>query len=303
MNISLLNSTGNDEIDQILIEIIKFFEKKFYNRIRSYYLLGSYIDGSAVKASDLDVYLLFKNKITTKERYYFDRLLKNDLKFNCIDLDIVAFDEFFLSVYKGHGSDVLVREGIINLKLASLILYGHDIRENILLPSMDEYVRFTMHTPYHFIKRARLNKNLRFPLEYPDSNQKYYGYVRNWKSHLDKEGIKLIVSIVGWISTSIVALRAKRFIGKKSDFVKIYKETINDERFSFIEEVYVNCRNKWEYRIPSNDIEDMKLQDLCKRLLEFENYFLEVYKDYLIKEYGQNNYEELADSRLREIYL
>jgi len=210
-SITLLNSTGFGEIDQILIRVIKFFKKKFPDRILGYYLLGSYIDSSAVKASDLDIYLLFKNKLTNKERDYFNRLLKINPQINSVVLDLVAFDENFLSLNKQLEKDLLYREGIVNLKLASLILYGYDIRSNILLPSMDEYIRVTMHTPYYFIKRARsANKKIRFPLEYPNISQKYYGYAKKEEDYPDKEGIKLIVTITGWICTAIVALRAKQ---------------------------------------------------------------------------------------------
>lgn len=50
--ISLINSTGNRQVDDILRGIVGLFEMAFPNRIRGYYLCGSYIDGSAIPCED-----------------------------------------------------------------------------------------------------------------------------------------------------------------------------------------------------------------------------------------------------------
>ncbi|MBW4573379.1 MAG: hypothetical protein KME31_37140 [Tolypothrix carrinoi HA7290-LM1] len=56
-NITLLNSTKVPKVDLLLCEIINLLEQSFSNRIRGYYLQGSYANHSAVATSD-KAYLL-----------------------------------------------------------------------------------------------------------------------------------------------------------------------------------------------------------------------------------------------------
>jgi len=53
--ITLLNTTGHQRIDDIIRGLIGIFEAAFPDRIRAYYLAGSYADGSAVPLSDIDI--------------------------------------------------------------------------------------------------------------------------------------------------------------------------------------------------------------------------------------------------------
>jgi hypothetical protein len=59
-DITPLHSTGNQQVDHILQGVIGLYEMIFPGRIRGYYLVGSYADGSAVAASDIDVEIWFK---------------------------------------------------------------------------------------------------------------------------------------------------------------------------------------------------------------------------------------------------
>lgn len=61
--ISLIESTGRPEIDQIAEGIIEVYEETFPNRIRSYYLVGSWADASAVLLSDIDIRVVFKDDL------------------------------------------------------------------------------------------------------------------------------------------------------------------------------------------------------------------------------------------------
>jgi predicted nucleotidyltransferase len=58
--ISLFPTFGKSSVDKSLMNMVRLYEMSFPNRIRGYYLLGSYADGRAVVGSDLDTYILFK---------------------------------------------------------------------------------------------------------------------------------------------------------------------------------------------------------------------------------------------------
>ena len=61
-SVALLDSTGNDKADAILQNIVGIYERAFPNRIRSYYVVGSYADGTAVSTSDIDACIVFKDE-------------------------------------------------------------------------------------------------------------------------------------------------------------------------------------------------------------------------------------------------
>src|SRR5260221_14733461 len=65
--IVLLYSTQSSRIDYILLAIIGFCEMLFPNRIRGYYLQGSYATGNATSMSDIDMILLFRGGFIDEE--------------------------------------------------------------------------------------------------------------------------------------------------------------------------------------------------------------------------------------------
>lgn len=52
--LTLLASSGNDQIDQITAGLIAIFETHFPNRIRGYYFQGSCADQATTSLSDID---------------------------------------------------------------------------------------------------------------------------------------------------------------------------------------------------------------------------------------------------------
>ena len=56
---TLLVTTGNRTVDQALRAAVEAFEAAFPDRIRGYYLEGSYADGTGLATSDADVVIVF----------------------------------------------------------------------------------------------------------------------------------------------------------------------------------------------------------------------------------------------------
>ena len=296
-------SVKDKKISRVISTVIQDFENRLPNRILGYYLLGSYTDGLAVEGSDIDIVFLFKDEMTSDDKRSIKTYLAETPKIDSIELDIVPVDEKFLyHNTRQWDENILFREGVVNLKLASAHVYGRDDRDKISLPVIEDYIRVTMHTPYHFLYRARKSfKKTTFPLQYPDSEDEFYGYVT---LRGGQESTKQMISIVGWICTALVALRGKEYVGKKSDFVSSYKNHVGGGNVSFVEDLYVLCRNEWNYVVPKNKEERSKLKYLCEKILAFENDFLEVYRKYLEGEVRTAfaEHKTFAQERLNAIY-
>ncbi len=70
-DITLQTSSGYPKIDQILLELICVIEHYFPDRIRGYYLVGSYAVGEAIVTSDLDLVIVFKHSLSPAEKQKF----------------------------------------------------------------------------------------------------------------------------------------------------------------------------------------------------------------------------------------
>ena len=263
---------NNPQVEMILQGIVGIAELVFPDRIRSYYLTGSYADDTAVSASDLDLLLVFKERITEDERNAIWDLSDNTSLLAPMFLDL-----------EGVGEDQIAQKGV-QLKLASHCIYGEDIWPNVQLPPMNDYIREWMHDhPLHFMMRlARGQESILYPLDFPDPNDPYMGYGKNPIE--SKKDTKLLTAIVGQIATAIVIHKAHVYVPTKGDCLTLYREHVNDEWVDFIGQVYKVCRNQWEYQIPDEPSKQEELQNICKRTLDFENYFLLVYQGYLLSE-------------------
>ena len=272
-NISLLNSTGDQRIDNILRGAIGIFETIFPDRIRGYYLVGSYADGTAVSTSDIDMKILFKNRFRDNAERKNSQLICE----YCFGLispiagDVTARDE------ETAFSSSTLR---LRIKAGSLLLYGEDIRDQISLPPLDQHIRDVMFRAYVFCFTDRLRPNLKarvYPLDYPDPSDEFYGYTY-------KGGTTVFVSVVSAVATAIVASKSKKYVFTKNDCLKLYKKYINDEWTALLEAAFEKIRRQWEYQIPENKDERRQLREICRQTLAFENHFLIIYKDFLLTE-------------------
>ena len=85
--------------------------------------------------------------------------------------------------------------------------------------------------------------------------------------------------------------------------MKLYKKYINDEWTVLLEAAFEKIRKQWEYQIPENRDERQQLREICRQALAFENYFLIIYKDFLLTELrdAEDKDKLLAVKRLGEI--
>lgn len=299
----LIESTGDRLCDRIAQGVIGIFESAFPGRVRGFYLRGSHASGTSIAGSDLDLFIIFKDRFTDSAEY--DRA--QALGGHCARLTPMLLEIIFA------GERVLRRpEGVgaaLNLKLATRLLYGEDIRPDLPPFDADTYVRSVIHTPYvsyTFPAQRRDSGSLSYPLHHLDPEGPFFGYDQ-WAmpgpDGIDQPSTKLLVGSVGWTATSIVALRSGQYVRDKAACVALYEKHVADEWTDLVAQVHDLCRNRWRYQIPSGDGDRQTLRALCHRALDFQNHFLQLYQQYQLTELksGDADRQQLAAQRLRQI--
>ena len=311
-SISLLNSTGNQKGDDILRGTIGIFEIVFPNRIRGYYLTGSYANGYALPTSDIDMTVVFKGSfIDSEEEKKVEQIYQHCELISSIRLDLKIFSEeklFHLGAdSRANVQFIETKNHLVAVvtKINSLLIYGENIRDKISLPPVDRFVWDFMYlTYYHFAGMRKKPTVLTFPLTYPNPEQEFYGYTEfHGYGYTVKRTTVFLVYTIGLAAMAIIALKAGKYVGNKEACLSAYKACINDQWTGFVEEVFEKCRNRWEYHIPDNKEERRQLREICKQTLAFENHFLTIYKNYLLTELrdADDGDKLLAVKRLGEI--
>jgi hypothetical protein len=279
--ITLANSTHRPNIDRILKGVIGIFEQVFSERIRGYYLRGSHRTGNDVPNSDLDLYVIFKENFRDEiEIQQAVQLCESCALIAPMLLEIAPGGEIHLGRAELAGLT-------LNFKLSTQFLYGEDIRDQIILPASEVWLRWVMHNQLFSFIAERPNLDvLVFPLGYPDPQAEFYGYDRRTLPSVDggeQYSTKGLITTVCWLATALVAFRTGNYVGSKREAVESYKAHIGGEWSDFVEKVY-DYRSHWHYLLPVEKSDRQTLGLTCQRALEFSNHFLEIYQGFLLDE-------------------
>lgn len=274
-SVDLLLTTGDATIDRILRGIVTLFEASLPRRMRGYYLLGSYADGTAVAISDIDLIALARGALDDGERALAARLAEGCALLSPTRLDITICDEASIG-----GEAVLLR-------FDGRLLYGADTRASLALPPLDIYTRDTLDAARFFIAHIlRGVERLEYPLRYPDPAGEFFGYdtihIAEWYPSGMERGVKELVTTATRIARAQLALRAGRYAGSKGGSAADYRQHIHDAWSDLPQALYTQGKLGWGYAVPAEADERRALRALCERMLGFENDFLARYRDYLL---------------------
>jgi len=282
--LQLANSTNTPEVDAVLAGTIGIFFTCFPDRIRAAYITGSYAFGTAREDSDLDLFFVFKEPLQGP-----DYKKVNQLRDYCQQLTPLSLD------YKACDEPSLLRSGMPMLEKGSLFLYGEDIKE--ALP--DEPVGFqywAMHTPFALLSRARRNPPyLKYPIQSPKPEEPLGGYDSRKGRLPDGTYVpttKMLYTNCLAIGMALIGERCGTFTFKP-DLAIRYREVMGDEWSDYIDEIYRVTVQEQVYAIPQEPAARERLVGQCKRMLDFENHFLDVYRQYLLKEISETGRESI----------
>lgn len=296
--VTLRESSGDPAMDRIVRGVIGVLGQVFADRIRGYYLRGSYATGTSTAHSDLDMFVVFRDRMTRDEAERAVSLCGACGLLCPVPLEIVVVSEHQLR----QAANLVIA---LNLKRATRLLSGEDIRGGLPAWQPEAYMRAVVGAPSYNYAHARRRhaSDLTYPLSHIDPDGPWYGFDQ-WPVP-DPDGrevpsTKLLVASVCWTATALVALRTGRYVADKGESVALYAEHVGDEWTDLVTAVYKFCRNRWGYRIPAGKGERRKLHAMCERALAFQNHFLGHYREYLLAELrsAEPDRQELAARRL-----
>jgi len=288
--IQLSTSSGSQFADDALQGLIRIFEMRFPGRIRAYYAEGSYADRTAITTSDIDLVLIFKDRFVDEA----ERGMARRLGGYCASLSAIEFDLEIVDEQQAR------RNAFPTLKLASVLLYGTDIRDQLALPSISAWTRDRMYAAYWLIVKVFNRPPLvRYPLGYPQPDAAFFGYDQRMLRLPDGAQVRCtrdLVRVTGWAATALIALQTGTYVVRKRDCHLRYQQLIGDQWSDLLRVIYTRCKHEWGYRIPAAPADQRALRDMCVRTLEFENHFLCVFKDFVLSELCGDNLQARQDA-------
>ena len=303
-DVEVRHSVGDPAVDRIVRGYVGVFETAFPGAVRSYYLTGSYAEGTPAPTSDVDVVVVFRDGAAPVAQGRRDALW---LEKHCnllspipvgagryVEADVLDFAHFGRSwpAYDGIGRRV-------TLKLASHLLHGDDLRDRIPLPSVEWWARAcwaelgsgALRNMGQLRSRADLALSrepwLEFPLRYPDPDGELFGYDairRPTRDGTVRNTTRGVVRAILSAANAVVAWRGRRCVANKGEVARAYREVVGGEWASLVEAVDQTCRVELGYLVPEDGGARRRLRDVLAAALALENHFLTELRDFLLEE-------------------
>jgi len=58
------------------------------------------------------------------------------------------------------------------------------------------------------------------------------------------------VNLIGYMVTCRLAFETGQIVGRKEDWLPIFREEIRDDWLPYLEEIYARGKQQWQYQIP-----------------------------------------------------
>lgn len=267
MDSSIAFKPGEKSVLALIDGVIGLLETVFPERIRAYYLTGSYAEDTAVPHSDLDMIIIFKGEFVGDEANRLRQLRHHASKLSPIHLDLAPRCE----------AD-LFASGATGLKLASQLLYGEDIRDQIPLESIAQYRYDIIRSFLTYQREIRGEPDqIPDPIVAPDPCAEFFGYdtFGNWfgRDHGEK-GTRLLLNLTTSGATASLAILHGERASSKRNAIEKYQQFIGDEWGDWLAELYQLAKVELGYEIPQDTAVRQKLRHLIQQTPAFENVIL-----------------------------
>jgi hypothetical protein len=275
----LLFQTGNSYVDAVLSRLVNNLEGDFSAKLVGYYLTGSHVDGTAIASSDIDFVAVLRNAsdLPRIEQY----VANTTPSWPVVERLLIPISEL---------NNPLYAEKIVILKHGSRLLYGTDVRDQIV-PQRGPYTKAVVSQCAKGIAMLRDLDSLPPTIDYPDPKGEFFGYEKTrlggrdtvrrsrWYPVGTTEGTKEFASVVARCASALVAIKSGQLVASRAAVIDAYSRHVADDWTDFVRAVNVSCRETWGYRVPSASPDRRHLRELCERMLHFERHCLETFQD------------------------
>jgi len=261
-------STGSPRADEVIADVVSSFTTAMPNGVRGFYVAGSYAEGTAVPASDIDLIAVLQEGA---DQELASRVAETCIQRSPTRLDLVAIKASALA-------DRFVAL-VPSFKGATLLVHGEDMRDELALPPLGVFAAAWADRARHFMSHIRRVDTVDAPLEYPDPAGEFFGYDRatiaEWYPPGTTQSTKELVAIVGSAATALVAIRGNAYVPSKGRCASLYAERVGDGWTVLVQEVHDLCRDRLQYRLPSGDADRSRLRAISSQVLGFESHALQ----------------------------
>lgn len=257
----------NGDTSRLINATINLVELVFPERVRAYYLTGSYAEGTAVPHSDLDMIIIFKGGFQTGEADRLRQLRRHACQLAPMRLDLTPKCE----------AD-LMANGATGLKLSGTFLAGEDILPQIPFEPIEQYRADALQAFLTYQREIRGEpESLPHPITAPDSTGEFFGYEKFGIWHGDdrfEPGTRLLINLVSIGATVSLAWLHGERAGSKWQAIQQYQQRIGDEWGDWLAELYQLAKVELGYEIPVETAVRHHLRTLIQKTADFENLIL-----------------------------
>ncbi len=281
--------TNLQDVKDVIADIADAFTIAFPNRIDAIYAEGSYAADYVVPGSDLDLVIILGDVVSEKDRQMALELTANLDQSSPMELDL----------------ELVCRNQKVRpaLKLNSVLVYGDEVRDQLAVMSIREWIRERMYAGSwlicHLFGRPGVAK---VPMDFPNASGEFYGYNTNRGNNQGSEGTtKDLVRAISWAATALTARSSGQYLTSKADLLREHPEHLPHEWGAYLTSLFEYCRTNLNYGVPDSKEGRGKLRGLCEKTREFETYFLAEHREFVLTELANDEGRCLeALEKLRE---
>jgi predicted nucleotidyltransferase len=243
----------------------------FPNRLRVIYLFGSYAAGTAVPASDLDLFIVFHGTVRAGEHEHARAVGDASSHSLGVGVDVMTI-----------GDSALLQDGHFRIAAAGVPIWGEDLRDRLPPVSLATYLRNYSRAPIDYMRVIRGVDHLDEPVVYPDPDGEFFGYDAQllYPGNFPAHNVKAMVATACWIGTATIGLRFGRTAASKTEGVALYRALVGGRWGEFVADLYTVVKERWGYLVPPDEFDRRRLRAWCAQLLELENDYLALYRHF-----------------------
>ena len=282
-------STDNPYIDHILAGVIETCEKEVPGLISAYYLTGSYAYGDPVPTSDIDLVLVHSS---TRQDERTDSFEQSQEKVLRVLQHFRGRSAVEISVVHKREEDEQRKSYPPEFRVHRTLLFGKDIYEGLFDPSVPENHLYSARRGFHRAYQCVCSfygdaGPVNLPLSVPSPEAEFFGYDIE---DVDLTGkpilglVRMMNDCLFPVSTALINWKTGTHVMRKDTLAEFYRSRVADGWTDLVIDAFDLCRKTWHYRVPEAQADRERLRLICRRTLDFNNYFMNAYRSFVVRE-------------------